>query len=618
MKFEPEKLIARVGVSPGLILAYAAILVVCSIFSVKVLLNLDRGIDVSDTGFYYNSILSYSSIGYNITAFGAVWGMLPVPDSVLAHRLALFFFTLASSVYFSSQVFSELPRPARAPALPSVLGIGVGVGLTSTLYATWLPDPSYNAITVILVLFLTGLVLRIGRVFATETRPRAELLWAGFLIVALMFVRPPTALMIGVLGAIYVLSKKSCRREFASVVLYSILGMLLFCLVYSIRVEPVWFGVEKLILGLQAWQAIGFDSALPTRLDTYFSDLSDIIAIHHTELLLGAFSLALMASYRRTEPDRVALLVGVLVLGIVGLELFRNVMVSMTENGDRSARALALSAYLYSIFGAVFIANFINMRDFGKWNNWGEDRYAWLAGFVFLGQFAIRFGSSNSHWTYSTALYPALLYSMVCFLIYAKLHRTSLVLCAFLVIGVVLSAQIPAWSASSQRPYRLDGTLADQVHPVELRGGRSGLRTAERTAALLEAMQIEEPVDWVDGDAPVLIDLSGGMPLMVYHLNLAAPRTPWLIGGFDWSGRFFERILSELDDRTLCRAWVLSAPESRRAIDPAPLERRGVDLGLDYDEVASAYAPYPGTDIALLRPNLNSVLCSRSALSRTE
>lgn len=578
--------------------------VLIAAFPVFILFNLNRGLDVSDTGYYYNSITSYEEVRHSVTQFSIFWNLLPIPDTIWAHRVVMWLLLVLGGTAAALTTWSAVwPGIRRTLQERSVIG-ALGAGATCLYYFWWLPDPSYNSITLSLSLFLLAIALHTVRKL-TDGRPSLGLVSvAGFLIVGLAIVRPPSALLVGVTLSTVVLAHRPALKLVWRISLAALGGMIAFVLLSSIVVEPFTTTLTRLIVGAVEGQVSEHDMASAiSRLLAQAPAYRDIILSNVWTIALAAAALAttyiVKGNHRWAKTSRWISWLAVAGCLVLILEPLR---VSITQL--QALRLGAVSPILLLLFSVASFS--ILLRSV----------------FLLRGGFNYQIGVLLG----AVVLFLALLYAQI----FGSgtgdlLARWTLVgVFAFLVIGLsltpadgrfrlspgpvlgvvaLLTLQGTSWIAATQNPYRLDGALSAQSYRTEIRGGASVLYLDRRSHDFFTDLDAARTRLASLDYRPVLINLSGATPIIAYHLDMKLPGTPWVIGGYYWSQDHFENLLDQLPPEELCRAWVLTAPESRRAVDLAPLLERGLEIDTEYELVTTAYAPYPGATLQLFAPN---------------
>jgi hypothetical protein len=224
----------RFGLDYSLYIAACATAASVAAWSI-VVWGLWRGIDLTDEGYYLNSIslpflykATYSQFGFLLHPIYVLVG----GDLILLRLAGLLPLTLAAALFVSTFLRLPLIRPPLPNTARLVLTVG-GSCAVLLAYAQWIPTPNYNLLNLFGVLIIfTGWL----RIFATSEdaaspwwrRPGAIVVFAlGFAIVAL--VKPTTAavLAIGVTG----LTLPFGRRALIDVIFAGSLSFLLVVLV---------------------------------------------------------------------------------------------------------------------------------------------------------------------------------------------------------------------------------------------------------------------------------------------------------------------------------------------------------------------------------------------------
>jgi hypothetical protein len=225
----------RLRLDYGLYLAVCAMAASVVAWSM-VVWGLWRGIDLTDEGYYLNSIslpflykVTYSQFGFILHPIYVLVG-----DNLILLRFAgLLSLTLAAGYFVS--IFLRLPL--LAPPLPKTARLVVVVGGSCAVlleYFPWNPTPNYNLLNLFGVLIIFTGWLRIFETSEDATspwwgRPGAMVAFAlGFAIVAL--VKPTTAMVlaIGVTGLTLPFGRRALRDViFAGSLSFLLLGLIL-------------------------------------------------------------------------------------------------------------------------------------------------------------------------------------------------------------------------------------------------------------------------------------------------------------------------------------------------------------------------------------------------------
>lgn len=580
-------------------LLFACLLVV---FPSVVLVNLNKGLDVSDAGYYYNSIYAYADIDSTLTNFGVFWSVLPTGDSILINRFYVWLLLVVGGAFSAlalwRYVWPEQDRPLQEKALIAAWG----AGSSSLFYLNWLPDPSYNLVGLVITLYLLALAMVVARRVPAADVPRLVVGMSGFLIIGLAYVRPPTALIVGLCLGILVLSRRPGLETLLRIVIAAASGMLAGLVVLSLFAEPVWVTFERLFQATADREQFGygFDAAIDrlSALGEAYQDqfAGNALAVLGTSLCLFAARAVPGRSWQAWAGRSVlwlgttlsaAILMKPLVLGIIAAE---------------GGAAEQIARTLFNFFCVAIIHIGLCLAFHRKGISLRIPTLIFLTATLFVFVHAMRFGSLSgslqAFWIIGS--YFALLAVGVGLTLGGGGFRASIG--SVVSVALLLGLQLAAWQSARLYPYRLDAPLAAQLHPTEIRGGSSVLRLDERTRDLFVSLDDARDALGELEYRPILLDLSGGAPLVAYHLGFRLPGTAWIVGGYEWSQDYLEERLESLSATELCRAWILMAPESPRALDPAALASAGLVLEDRYEIVAEAYAPYPGARLYLYAP----------------
>ena len=229
---------------------FALILIV---YPASVLLNLNKAIEFSDTGFYYNSFANMDQIREQTTQFAVVWNLLPIPDSIVLQRLTSWLLIVATSALLASQAW-KLVWPKRKLEVGEVVILyAFGAGAASLQHFWWLPDPSYNSIGYILNAGSLALTFRAIRLMLDGSRvPRLTILGLGALIAAEALVRPPTArALAAVLSALILVAARPNFRQLGALLVFGFGGALACLVTLTIFVEPLKDTIARVSGGLE-------------------------------------------------------------------------------------------------------------------------------------------------------------------------------------------------------------------------------------------------------------------------------------------------------------------------------------------------------------------------------
>jgi len=582
------------------------------LFPIYLFLMLGRAIEPSDTGFYYANIAYPNRIETSVTQFGAIWKLLPLPDVIRWHRFANIALLFGSAAFASVMIARSRVPEAKLSWVMSTLTAVWGIAGASLYFQFWLLDPSYNSVAMTLVLALLGLSIAIGHAFKSGRVPPVLFVIAGVLGAALILTRLPTA---GLVAPILILIPLLIGRPKVANLLKSsalcLTGIALLLILVSVFVSPIPEIVRRIRYAFTITETLNM--ALPIslhweRLETeataLFKQIGWIAIIAAGLLTVGAPKLS----------ERKAMSGGILVAYWTALAsaLLWPALPLMTDvlKGEiaySTTEALAhYTAFLTLVTGitAVLLVPYsLFHRD-----RTGLAKAGLIAALTAC--LAAHVMGSGNHWYYfasAFAVYPLLSLGLLLLRPNGSLQGSNLI--AGLLGGVIMIAvQSASWATATTAPYRTVAPLSEQTVRTELRGGRSALYLDQANHDFYSALAAAQPrIDALES-VPLLLDMTGGLPLVAYHLSLDIPGTAWLSGGYDWSEGFLRERLDSLPREQLCKAWILTSTPSGRSFDLGLLQDYGLTLEA-YDIAATARSPYMDVQVELLAPSGNFEVC---------
>jgi hypothetical protein len=583
----------------GAALACLALLVLP--YTVLALLN--RGLDVSDTGHYYVALYYWKDIEMMSSQFPLVWNLLPHPDNIFFNRLLAFVLLAGSAVFVAREAALATFRQSPMPPQHYWILVCAALGGSAVYYYYWLPDPSYNAIGVILMALVLGATLSVARAKNVQGwRFRTMAMLAGFSGLALAATRPVTALMLMAIStALYLLMARHTWSRFWQLLLFAVLGAGLFFVLVQVFIEPINVTLARIQGGLQKREILGIHR-LANLSYTYAKDeISTVLHLAPWALLTasvgGALSLQSVAC-RFSHARRVRL--GGAIIGAGGL-LWLQGMFWQQSHGLADTDLSLISYYLLNLALAAVLLMLLGAL--GTVQNTVRVEYLRFAGLLALLLLTtLSFSLFGTGFWITKAALAAVFIVLAAALAALRLANGAGYVWAFAMLSALVLPLLSVRTAMIATPYRLETTLDGQSVPTKIRGGKSTLLTDPVTKTFYDRLSDAASTMGPVGQRPILIDLSGRMPMVQYHLQARPAFTPWLLGTYDGSDAFLETIIGKMSDDELARAWILDAPDYPDRLDPAPILARGYKLEQDYTIAASVFAPYIKTNIVLLAP----------------
>ena len=519
-----------------------------------VLLYLDRGFDFTDEGFYLNSIASPYLHTASVSRFQFLY--FPIfalgSKSILGLRLVALGGVFLAAVWLALGVTSYLRLDSTEKGL---------VFLCILAYApvyyswAWLPTPSYNHAN----LLGLSMVLGGGLCLLAERHLKVA---SSFLAVGLV-ISLLTKITSGVLafflwivpGGLYLFGYRTnvfraSLRTTASAFALTGIGYFLLMESPTTLLSSLAEGAHR--VGLMS--PSGFQER--------------VLTLFEWPVILGEavrskwFPLALITAaigWRYSQQRVGVFLLGVLLPVLWGMPVF---------NGDPT-KCLGPRLLLYSLIwtGLCFLAKRHTTALVGLMMGFGLPIYT--------------YGTDNPPADQSVVasilVVPFILMAMGQVLPRERAR-------AYLVM-VLLACSITSLSVyqSAARAYR-QVSLFEQNE--ELRISNSTLKLSPLAKAYIETLRSA----FFEPRIPV-IDLTGASPGALFVVAARPVGAPWMLGGEDGSQELARYDLSKENLETLRSAWILTAPDSPRALETGMLQHLGLEFPDEYEQVIRVIEP---------------------------
>jgi len=150
-----------------------------------------------------------------------------------------------------------------------------------------------------------------------------------------------------------------------------------------------------------------------------------------------------------------------------------------------------------------------------------------------------------------------------------------------------------------KNPYRLNTDISRQTEKLDILGG---LKVDQEfklyVDQLLQIKQNHENIKF-------LLDMTGASPGTIVILGLEHVGSPWMVGGYRGSNNFALEVLKNENSEKLKNAWLLTAPDGSRAIDLSLLKKVGITFPKDYEKVGTLYLKLRDETQELWKPKEN-------------
>lgn len=572
------------------------------IYPAYILLHLNRGLDLTDTGFYYLAIQNNPDVMSGPTLFGSVWSVLPLPESFHMHRLAVLGLLWLSAGFLANTLFNLYGNAKQRLDRYAITALSIGA--ISTFYTWWIPDPSYNSITLILIPTVLALALRITSELQLKQQvPKWTSVWVGVLLLALGLTRPQSAALLSPAMLMFVLFfARPTWRQIYLTGAFVMLGAGAFLLSMAIFVEPTSVSWERLLTGYVDRGILELERA-PGAAASQFKEQAMSIVANKWLWILGLIGgLMLRNGAVRPRMKRQANVKSAGDLFVALILLFASVMF---VNETLKIEKFNLTNIAHFVFpwilglGVTALSGIISGLLLSREENFEKDVVLLLIIFGLIAQVVL----TGNQWLKFSGSFA--FYLLMALIFYAKFRTPTESNWSFLsVIVVVLAVQFAAFKQSSQNPYGLNKNLRAQTVPTQIGSDRNILKLDQGTHDFLVAFEEGRGRIAELSKAPVIIDTSGRFPMLTFHLGGYPTRWPWLMSTHPGSKNMIENSLSSLSPEQLEKAWIIVAPDWRRSHDMTILEKYGINASAGYSIISKSYSPAIKSEVWLLAPEL--------------
>ena len=590
-------------------LAEALGLSLCLAMAAWILGFLPRGLEFSDTGYYYNSIFHLHDIDMQTTQFAVPLHLISFVESILIHRVIVLAGLFGCAYAFVRAAHEYLVRDratgwmwwARYGALASLIVV--------PFYMIWVPDPSYNSLGFTMILTLFALAFQITTRFAgSATKCRTEFILAGIAVCILFLARPlaPAVAAVAIVP-LFLLSVRPTLPELARAAGWCLAGALGYVLVQTMLVEPPWVTADRIQGGLQRRALLARGIVLSNGFESFKTEFSTLFSTYWTTLIpfVGAltFMLSQSALPRRWQECSglvvpVALLFGLIIVQVRHVDLIAMMTQPWQAALDNKPLSFALIVVATISVALAAAAGLLRRAALRLWL-----RECVLVSVGLLVCIAAFFGSASG-WIAQISFYSGTILAIIMIVAFnqpGSASRASHVMLLFLTILAVF----PFLKNAYQFPYRLPSSLGQQTEATPAGRGLAMMRVDQETEYLLTDI-VEARQRFPEGDiAPAIVDLSGRLPLISMLMNASLPRSPWVISQYPGSQELFDFTYASIDEDTLRCAWILESPDWPHSLDPGVLETRGLDFPGDYELITETWSDYIQSPVLLWAPRMS-------------
>jgi hypothetical protein len=561
-----------------------------------VLWNCRSGFDFTDEGFYLNWMSNPWNYRASVSQFGFVYHPLyeAVGEDIALLRQAnvLMLFALAWLLCQTSLGSVRVQPAAIGPfARGGLAGIALVVASSILPFLqVWLPTPNYNSLTLqSMLLAATGAVL-VRRGPSTHSAAGWNIIGVGCGLAFLA--KPPSAVMLGVLLAIYLAAAGKLR--FGGMLMAgATAGLLVVIAAFAIDgslsdfVRRIVEGVNLSNRRLAAAHAMDRLFALD---QVAFGRQQEAHFIRFLVVLLITMGLALLASrFQLLVSIFIAVLVAVVcIIAVAGLW------------SPKILRDLEPLHFLGIASGAILAALLTSRAACQV----PARKNLATAGLFLALPWAFAFGTDNG---YLAAAAHAGLFWLLAGLVFCLDRSQANAPWQTLLPAIGLSLVVTAGTllGSIGAPYRQLEALNRQINVIDLPQGKSQLVVSKEAADyILTLRRVAAAGGFRPGDP--MLDLTGESPGSLYAIGARPLAAPWTLGGYRGTTAFVAASLNAEPCDAIATSWILSDHGSTNTIPSEVLVGQGIDLSADYSVVGSIHGTRseepPSFEYRLLRP----------------
>lgn len=490
------------------------------------------GFDLTDESFYVLNFRWWKDFEFLVSYFGAYLSPLftLAGENIYLMRIAGGVMLALSSIYFAYSLTRNLGLDNSPRTVPwTVLAAAISGSFCYYIGLRTLYTPSYNLLSLVLLLVTTGLTLDLRREGNGFGKQFIYLLLIG----ALFWVKSSSAVTaVALHGLIRWIDSRSWLKLAAHCGLLAI-GIL----------------VNGALLSLANGNAL-------SRLRAGTSYYLELSPRHLADAL----------PFLASVPYGLARTVPLFALIVVLARLFKRH--SGIEVNIASMAILVLSALFFSIkatsLGYIAVcAALISLLYIHKHRPaWQESAKLAL---ICIMPFGYGIGSTNNLFLMNAMalVFPLTVLGLVVSEPFSRFRRPDLMipLCALIITLVPLSNLLKPWF-QAKWSHRLMQPLRDMETPLDFTGSLLvDASTADSVNTMTQKLKLHgfrpgEPMLEFSGHTPGLVLAAGGRPL----------GTAWLLGGYDGSHRAAQRLLERLPEEDVARAWLLVEPNGNESL----------------------------------------------------
>lgn len=589
--------------------SWAALLgiVLAGLFVVGWLLLLcQAGFDVTDEGFYLNSISQPANYPYSVSQFGFVYhplykllggGVALLRRANLLISLGLGFLLCLTIALSSVKSWLSVSWSARAALAASTFTVAVA---SLSFFTLWLPTPNYNTLT-----FQSLLTAATGFVLIRE--PRTGL--AGWLLIGLggggaFLGKPTTAAALAVLALLHVVI--SGRLKLWHVLVSACTALAVLSLAALLIDASFRVFLDRMVGGLRlAELMLPLQDGVLKSFALEFVTFSDEASIRSVALFSAYLTLGMLC-FAKSRAARFAFALIVLLSSMLLISALLGVVtVSLSDEPGQTYLLLAGASGLIA-------ASALALRE------WPSRQSLATICVLFLLPFAFAVGTNTNGWM--TAGRAGFFWLMIGLLAACRLAELRATWAPLVCVGSLslVGTTILIYPAT-EFPYRQSQPLRLQQRATDIGPAGTQLFLTEQRGALIAGLRRIAAQGGFEVGQPML-DLTGESPGLIYALGARPLGVGWTLGGYPGTPKFVLAGLGWEGCTTIGAAWILSSGTSHGSIPPEILREVGIDVSTDFANVGTiesdaTFPHLPKMRYHLLRPARSQAAARSSCAS---
>lgn len=545
-----------------------------------VILLSQSGIDLTDEGFYLNTISFPSNYAATVTQFGFIYHpiYLIADGDVATLRRVNYLLTYGIAVLLCFTVVRNCFALDRPGSGIRFLLFSIVIAISSLLLTCFeLPQsPSYNTLAFqSLLMGATGISLSHSAKFRVRI---FGCILIGFSLWLAFMAKPTTALALGFLSFFhFVFSEKSNKPALLIPATTAFILLLIFALAIDGSVTAF---ANRLLSAIDSGRVLGAGNTLISiwRWDDFPLSGNYLYILIFLSLALAFLMFLCSREGRISRIAIVAICATSAVISIGILFNYHPLMSSLPRYAGLQLLALPAGCLIFLL--ATNVAK--------RGTQISRDKLI-LAVTLSLLPFAYAFGTDRPYWLNAEGASFFWVLSGLVLVSDVKVNGASWRI-LFPVSGLSILLSSLFIFGSIEYPMRQLQSL--RVNADWISVGKEGNQltiSSDLNKYIGDLRRLAADGGFKAG-TPV-IDLTGSSPGVAYILNGTAPGAPWLLGGYPGSEAFATAMLDAVSCNEIARSWVLTSPNQAGRLPSKLLERYGISLDHDYEDLGFATRP---------------------------